>query len=113
MHKRTDVGHTFKDSPLVSVKPGLGEFSSEVDARVDRPRPNVREPRDHSGERPLEKDAVDRELMHRLHGDMRKAVEEMRETQAATLAALSTLQTTLIRWIILTGLVVIFVLKLL
>ncbi|HZM93960.1 MAG TPA: hypothetical protein VFB92_11090 [Vicinamibacterales bacterium] len=43
---------------------------------------------------------------------MRKALEEMRQTQAATMAALSNLQATLIRWIILTGLVVIIVLKL-
>ncbi len=60
----------------------------------------------------MEKDEVDQELMHRLHGDMRKALEEMRQTQAATMAALSNLQATLIRWIILTGLVVIIVLKL-
>jgi hypothetical protein len=107
-----DVGHTFKDSSSLSVKPGLGEFPSESGTRVDAPRLTVREPRNHSGERSLEKDAVDRELMHRLHGDMRKAMEEMRQTQAATLAALSSLQTTLIQWIIFTGLVLIAVLKL-
>ena len=60
----------------------------------------------------MEKDAVDQELMHRLHGDMRKAMEEMRQTQAETLAALSNLQATLIRWIILTGLIMVIVLKL-
>ena len=106
------VGHTFNEGSSLSVKTGLGEFPSEAGARVDRPRPTVYEPRVHSGERFLEKDAVDRELMHRLHEDMRKAMEEMRQTQAATLAALSNLQTILIRWIILTWLVLIVVLKL-
>lgn len=101
------VGHTFKEGPSFTVKTGLGEFPSEVVARVDGPRPMVHESRVPSGERLLEKETVDRELMHRLHGDMRKAMEEMRETQAATLAALSNLQTTLIRWIIFTGLVLI------
>ena len=42
----------------------------------------------------------------------REAMEEMRQTQAVTLAALSNLQATLIRWIIFTGLVLILVLKL-
>ena len=91
---------------------GLGEFPSEVGARVERPRPTVREPRDVIGERFVEKEAIDQELMHRLHGEIRKAMEEMRQTQAVTLAALSNLQATLIRWIIFTGLVLILVLKL-
>lgn len=107
-----DVGHTFKDSSSLSLKTGLGEFPSESGTRVGGPRLTVREPRNHRGEPFLEKDEVDQELMHRLHGDMRKALEEMRQTQAATMAALSNLQATLIRWIILTGLVVIIVLKL-
>jgi hypothetical protein len=107
-----DVGHTSKESSSLSLKTGLGEFPSESGTRGDGPRLTVREPRDYRGERVLEKDAVDQELMHRLHGDMRKAMEEMRQTQAETLAALSNLQATLIRWIILTGLVMIIVLKL-
>jgi hypothetical protein len=106
------VGHTLHDSSLASIKTGLAEFPSEAGGRVDGPRPIVREPRDVSGERFVEKEAVDHELMHRLHGEMRKAMEEMRQTQAATLAALSNLQATLIRWIFFTGLVLIIVLKL-
>jgi hypothetical protein len=110
--QRRDVGHTVQESSSLSVKTGLGEFPSESGARADAPRLTVGEPRNHSGERSLEKDAVDQELMHRLHGDMRKAMDEMRQTQAATLAALSSLQKTLIQWIIFTGLVLIVVLKL-
>jgi hypothetical protein len=108
----SDVSHTFKESSALLVKTGLGEFPSESGTRVDAPRLTARELRDHDGERSLEKDTVDRELMHRLHGDMRKALEEMRQTQAVTLTALSSLQATLIRWIIFTGLVITIVLKL-
>jgi hypothetical protein len=106
------VGHTFNDTSALALKAGLGEFPSEVGARADKPRPIVREPRDFFGERFVEKEAVDHELMHRLHGEIRKAMEEMRQTQAATLAALSNLQSNLIRWIIFTGLVLIILLKL-
>jgi hypothetical protein len=106
------VGHTRKDSSAVAIQEGLGEFPSEAGARVNGPRLTMREPRDFIGERFVEKEAVDQELMHRLHGEIRKAMEEMRHTQAATLAALSNLQANLIRWIIFTGLVLIIVLKL-
>jgi hypothetical protein len=107
------VEHTIKKGPSVSVRTGLREFSSEVVPQFDGPRATVREPSDQGQESLPEKDVLDRELMHRLHGDMRKALEEMRATQAVTLAALSHLQTSLIRWIILTGIVLIIVLKLL
>jgi hypothetical protein len=109
--QRTDVEHTIKQGPSISVRTGLREFSSEV-PHFDGPPATVREPGDQREECPRERDVFDRELMHRLHGDMRKALEEMRATQAVTLAALSNLQTSLIRWIIFTGIVLIIVLKL-
>src|SRR5262245_20752063 len=97
--------------------PGLGEFPSETRSRFEKTRTTVQADSNWraQGNEPdgqcREGDALDRELLHRLHGDMRRAVEEMRETQAATLTALSDLQTTLIRWIVVTAIVVIALLK--
>jgi hypothetical protein len=111
--QRTEVEHTIKDRPSISLKTGLGEFSSEVAPRLDgSSRATVRQPHDEGEERLQENDVLDRELMHRLHGDMRTALEEMRATQAVTLAALSNLETSLIRWIIFIGIALIIVQKL-
>jgi len=106
------VEDTIKESRTISIVPGLGEFPSEGGRRFEKPRITVQadgERRGHGNEPDLHHQngqALDRELMHRLHGDVRRAVEEMHATQAANLAALSDLQTTLIRWIVLTGIVV-------
>jgi hypothetical protein len=112
------VENTIKEIRPVSIIPGLGEFPSEVARRFEKPRTTVQAEGDRRlpGHAPdghtQERDTLDLELMHRLHRDMRTAVEEMRATQADLLAALSNLQMNLIRWILFTGMAVIVLLKL-
>lgn len=101
-----------EEGPPTTTRAALGEFPSEVVQRFGETRAAMREKRDLRPVR-LHEDAIDRELLHRLHGDMRKGLEEMRATQAATLAALAQLQTTLIRWIVFTGIVAVVLVKLL
>ena len=110
--------NTIKESRPVSIIPGLGEFPSEAGRRFEKSRTTVQADSDwrlqgnESDGCSQERDALDPELMHRLHGDVRRAVEEMRATQADILAALSNLQMNLIRWILFTGIAVIVLLKL-
>jgi hypothetical protein len=106
------VEHVTEESPSLTVRTGLGEFASEDAFRVEERRANVRELCNPRKERLQDNGGPDRELLHRLHEDVRRAMEEMRETQAATLASLSDLQASLIRWIIFTAIAVIVLLKL-
>ncbi len=109
---------TIKESRPISIVPGLADFPSEGSRRFEKPRITVQADADWRAHdngpdgHEQRRDALDSELMHRLHGDMRRAVEEMQVTQAAILAAVSDMQTTLIRWIVLTAIVVVALLKL-
>lgn len=102
-----------REGPSAIVKTGLSEFTSELAPRLKEPRASVDDQTGRGEDRFQEKDAIDSELLHRLHADMRKAVAEMRATQAATLAALSHLQMTLIAWIVFTAIAVVLLIKLL
>jgi hypothetical protein len=112
LHKIPDVEQLIEEGPSVAVRTGLGEFASEAASHFEERRVNVGELCNPRKVRLQENGQPDRELLHRLHEDMRRAMAEMRETQAATLAALSDLQANLIRWIVFTAIAVIVLLKL-
>jgi hypothetical protein len=92
-----------------------GLFYAEIESAVDRVISN--ESSDLKGrldelertlsERLGHRDALDDELTEGIHEDLRTALKEITEMQRNGLAALADVRTSLIRWIVATGILVI------